>query len=120
MTVILRGTRIPRNLRKDSNFQAEIYWKTDEEALAETTQILESLQARSPRLVKEALAGLGDDWRIWMHDPENALKELQDQFGFEVVYLPVNSEGKVDPEELKKAMEDLDPQRELRLMTFIP
>ena len=44
MTVILRGTRIPRNLRKDSNFQAEIYWKTDEEALAETTQILESLQ----------------------------------------------------------------------------
>ena len=76
MTVILRGTRIPRNLRKDSNFQAEIYWKTDEEALAETTQILESLQARSPRLVKEALAGLGDDWRIWMHDPENALKEL--------------------------------------------
>ena len=34
---------------------------------------------------------------------KNALKELQDQFGFEVVYLPVNSEGKVDPEELKKA-----------------
>ena len=36
---------------------------------------------------------------------KNALKELQDQFGFEVVYLPVNSEGKVDPEELKKAMD---------------
>lgn len=37
---------------------------------------------------------------------KNALKELQDQFGFEVVYLPVNSEGKVDPEELKKAMDN--------------
>ena len=37
---------------------------------------------------------------------KNALKELQDQFGFEVVYLPVNSEGKVDPEELQKAMDN--------------
>ncbi|MBP5091672.1 MAG: cysteine desulfurase [Bacilli bacterium] len=35
---------------------------------------------------------------------KNACKELEDNFGFNIIRLPLNGEGKVDPAELEKAM----------------